>query len=147
MTNYPLAYSYDGMCKAWHMTNSDPTKALPGGDLGSFRGRPRLSQMAPSRALVGSLKLDTKGSDPTFLIRAIGLPEKLAISFGFVFSNSGLKSQKLQLNPKKNYIVFVRCFLISNLFWEYLTHILQLNALNVFSTWKITYIELALSKV
>ena len=36
---------------------------------------------------------DEKGWDPKFLIRANGLPEKLVISFGFVFSNLGLKSQ------------------------------------------------------
>ena len=44
---------------------------------------------------------DEKGWDPKFLIRANGLQEKLVISFGFVFSNLGLKSQNLQIHPKK----------------------------------------------
>ena len=85
-------------------------------------------------------KFSSKGWDPSFLIRAIGLSEKVVISFGFVFSGLGLKSQNLQLHQKKIKCFFVQSFLISDL-------LLQLNALNVLSIYKITWIELSLWKV
>ena len=85
----------------------------------------------------------SKGWDPTFLIRAISLSEKLVISFVFFFSDLGLKSRNPQVHPTKVTCFLVKCFFISDLFLDNFPHVLQVNALNVFSTWKITYIELA----
>ena len=105
------------------------------------RSFPVLSWSLPSTSKDGQIYVETtkwieshfgrlehsQGWDPTFLIRAIGLSEKLVISFGFVFSDLGLKSQNLHVNPKKNIWILVKCFIISDLFLEYIQHILQLN--------------------
>ena len=59
-----------------------------------------------------------KGWDPTFLIRAISLSEKLIISFDFVFSDLGMKYQNLQVYLKKITCFLVQSFLILDKFLE-----------------------------
>ena len=61
-------------------------------------------------SLASKYILLTKSWDPNFLIRAIGLSEKLVISFGFVLSNLGLKSQNLQVHPTKCYMLLSPMF-------------------------------------
>ena len=82
--------------------------------------------------------LPIKGWAPTFRIRGFGLSGKPMIYFWFGFSDLGLTSHKLQLKTKKLHVFLSNVFLISDLFLVYLPHMLQLNALTVFSTWEIT---------
>ena len=81
-----------------------------------------------------------KSWEITFLIRAFGLIERLLIGVGLGFSDKGLKSQKLQLRrrSKNIYIYFFQYSIFSDLSLVYLPNILYSNALNVFSTWKIS---------
>ena len=60
-----------------------------------------------------------------FVSEQLVYQKKLVDIFGFVVSDLGLKSPILQVHPAKFTCFVVKCFLISDLFLEYLPHILQ----------------------